>query len=201
MTQVISFEDYQPSDRFDSVPWTAAEIYEGDTISGPWTLIDTIALSPVDADPSQPAIRNLTTSNATEADDLWYQIVFVDGSGNVGQPTFPVQNTAGRQIYATIEELARILKADAVKRRTALRRALETASFEIDSELGRDTPFGAPPALATEVCLERAVEHWQQAESPWGIVLGGESATYIAKDSWDRHAHKLVPLKETWGLA
>jgi hypothetical protein len=57
-------------------------------------------------------------------------------------------------------------------------------------------------ALVTEVNLERAVEHWQQQESPFGVIGLGESVpTVTAKDTWDRHANKLAPLKRTWGLA
>ena len=37
-------------------------------------------------------------------------------------------------------------------------------------------------------------------QAPCGIVgLGDDGATYTAKDSWDRHALKLMPLKGSWG--
>jgi hypothetical protein len=56
-------------------------------------------------------------------------------------------------------------------------------------------------ALVTEVNLERAVEHWQQQESPFGVIGLGEAVpTVTAKDTWDRHANKLMPLKRTWGI-
>jgi hypothetical protein len=53
------------------------------------------------------------------------------------------------------------------------------------------------------VNLERAVEHWRQQESPFGLIgLGAElPAERTARDSWERHAHKLAPLKGQWGLA
>ena len=85
---------------------------------------------------------------------------------------------------------------------------LEAAATEIDSEIGTADiagtalPYGAPPAIVSEVNLERAVEHWQQMQSPFGIIgLGDEGAAYTARDSWDRHAHKLSPLKAGWGIA
>ncbi len=80
---------------------------------------------------------------------------------------------------------------------------LTAASAEIDAELGRDTPYTVVPALIEEVTLERAVEHWQQMKTPFGILgLGAESgATYTAADSWGRHAHKLAPYKASWGFA
>jgi len=88
-------------------------------------------------------------------------------------------------------------------------RVLKTAADEIDSEIGTAdifgdaTPYSNPPALARQVNLERAVEHWQQEQSPFGILGLGEvaGATYTAHDSWDRHAHKLAMLKSSWGIA
>jgi hypothetical protein len=184
-------------------------IEEGATNEGPWTLIDTIALSPLDADPANPAYRNFTTSNADDAFDLWYQLTFFDAAGAFAQPTYPVQNVVDeRPVYASVPELASILKVRAADRHAALRRVLESSSAEIDSEIGTaditgaTLPYGSPPALVSEVCLERAVEHWQQEQSPFGIIgLGDLGATYTARDSWDRHSHKLAPLKASWGLA
>jgi hypothetical protein len=83
-------------------------------------------------------------------------------------------------------------------------RVLTAAAFEIDSELDRTGSFGSPyPDLVVEVNLERAVEHWRQQESPFGLIgLGAElPAERTARDSWERHAHKLAPLKQQWGLA
>jgi len=105
--------------------------------------------------------------------------------------------------YADVIELARVLHLGAPSdaQGTALARCLDTAALEIDSECG--TSFGtAPPALVVEVNIERAVEHWQQSQSAFGIVgLGGDSVPVTtARDSWERHAHKLAPLKQTWGV-
>ena len=80
----------------------------------------------------------------------------------------------------------------------------EYSAFEIDSELGRYGAFGTPyPTLVVQVNLERAVEHWQQQEAAFGIIgLGADSLdVHTARDTWDRHAHKLAPLKDSWGLA
>lgn len=209
MSQVVSFEDYLPAPRYDSLPWTEVQIEEGTTVSGPWTLIDTQSITPVDADPSLPAYRSFTTENASDDADLWYRLTFYDANGDFGLPTFPVQNTADdRPIYGSVTELAQILKVRASDRAAALRRVLESASIEIDSEIGTaditgtEVPYGAPPALVVEVCLERAVEHWKQEQQPWGIVgLGDLAAAYTPRDTWDRHAHKLSPLKASWGIA
>ena len=111
MAQVITFEGFQPIARYDEIPWTQAKIEEGATEDGPWTALETIILDPVDADPSEPAYRNLTTELADDAFDLWYRITFIDGTGDQSIPTTPIQNTdTGLSPYATVTELARILK-------------------------------------------------------------------------------------------
>ena len=95
-----------------------------------------------------------------------------------------------------------------------MERVLDVAAGEIDSEIGftldddgeQESPLaGWQIALATEVNLERAVEHWQQQEAAFGLMgLGSEfggGVERIARDSWDRHAHKLAPLKQSFGIA
>ena len=209
MAQVVSFEDYLPSPRYDGNPWTSVTFEEGSASVGPWVTLGTAALSPLDADPEFPQYRSFTVSNASDDPDLWYRLTFRDASGAFTLPTFPVQNTEeDRPIYAGVTELATLLKVRASDRGAALRRVLESASIEIDSEIGTvdingtELPYGAPPALVSEVCLERAVEHWQQGYSPFGIVgLGDLGAQYTARDTWDRHAHKLSVLKASWGIA
>ena len=110
--------------------------------------------------------------------------------------------------YAGTAELAQKLHLRSVsaEQGTALQRVLDSAAYEINSECnGSGTvDFGTPyPALAIEVNIERAVEHWQQQESAFGILgLGADSVPIAtARDSWDRHAHKLAPLKGTLGTA
>src|SRR4029077_15086797 len=110
MAQVITFEDYRPIARYDSEAWTEAQIEEAVAVAGPWTVIDTIVLSPLDADPSDPALRNLTTDQADDAPDLWYRITFLDTGGNTSLPTTPVQNSDDTTSYANVDELMRILK-------------------------------------------------------------------------------------------
>ena len=208
MTVVVSLEDFRPSPRYDSEPWTGAQIYESTSSTGPWTLLETIALSPVDSDPENPAYRNFTTDLGT-ADELWYQVVFVDADLSTGLPTFPIQNVEDdRPVYASVAELAQLLRVSASDRHNSLMRVLKAAADEIDHEIGTAdisgavTPYSNPPALAREVNIERAVEHWKQMQAPFGIVgLGDDQAQYTARDSWDRHAHKLQPLKGSWGMA
>lgn len=208
---VISFENFQPTPRYDAVPWTEAILQEAataDAVDADWTTIETFTLSPVDVDPENPAVRDFTTENASDTAGLWYRFIFSDADGDQLLPTVPVQNVTPVVAYASVAELARILKIRLVsdEQRDAMERVLLTASGEIDAEIDLDTDEGLAGwqvALAQEVCLERAVEHWRQQESPFGLIgLGAElPAERTARDSWERHAHKLAPLKSQWGLA
>lgn len=117
--------------------------------------------------------------------------------------------------YAGTADLIRVLRLQSVTaaQGTALERVLETAATEIDFECfggsavgGTATAagsFATPyPPLVVEVNLERAVEHWRQAEAPFGLIGIGDSIPILsARDSWDRHAHKLSPVKNAWGVA
>lgn len=205
---VITFENYRPVPRYDSLPWTQARIEEATTATGTFTAIETQALSPVDADPENPATRDFTTEEATDTPGLWYRIVFVDANSDESLPTAPVQNGPAGSSYATVDELARILKIrqPTADQEVAMQRVLLAAAGEIDAEVGSDDELtGWQLALATEVNLERAVEHWRQQEAPFGLLgLGtefGGGAERTARDSWERHAHKLAPLKASWGFA
>lgn len=214
MAQVITFESFRPVARYDGIAWTQARVEEGTTADGPWTVLETIALSPVDSDPRNPDSRNFTTELADDAMDLWYRIVFLDASGDSLQPTEPIQNVASDveatgDTYATVDELARILKvrAPSADQVTALGRVLLMATGEIDSEIdlaaGADALAGWQIALVTEVCLERGAELWKEQEVQFGLVgIGTEfGPTRIARDTWDKYALKLAPLKNQWGLA
>jgi len=120
MTVVVSLEDYRPSPRYDAVPWTQARIEEGTASLGPWVTLETQNLSPVDADPANPAYRDFTTALGT-AVELWYRIVFLDAGANTGLPTFPVQNVADdRPVYAAVSELAQLLRVNASQRHNSL---------------------------------------------------------------------------------
>src|SRR6266404_3405049 len=106
MSQVVSFVGYVPAARYDATPWTNVKVEESVSNVGPWTLIDTIALIPVDADPAHPIVRNVTTVHGSDGTGFWYRLTFVDGTGGVGQPTRPVQNPSVEKQFATAAELA-----------------------------------------------------------------------------------------------
>ena len=110
--------------------------------------------------------------------------------------------------YATTAELQTLLRIDSptATQDEAMQRVLDAAAEEIDWELGYTAEEPAPtppPQLVVEVNLERAVEHWRQSYSPFGVIaIGPESEPIVAaRDSWYRHARKLAPLKMSYGVA
>jgi hypothetical protein len=108
--------------------------------------------------------------------------------------------------YAAADELARILQLSgpSAAQTVALERVLDAAAAEIDAYLALSTPLVEPyPALVVSVNLDRAADIWKSEQSPYGIVnLGGETApAYPSRSSWRRHASRLLPLKEAWGVA
>lgn len=108
--------------------------------------------------------------------------------------------------YATVEELASLLKVNATTFVVQLTRCLVVATGEIDADVGRppENPLaGWELSLAAQVCLERGLEHWHQMRSAFGIVTLAEGTGQIwtPRDSWDRHAKKLMPLRASWAIA
>lgn len=92
MGTVVSLIGYLPPPRYDLMPWTGVRIQEATAPAGPWTQIDDQALPSPDPDPSEPAARNLTTSNAT-LDTGWYRVIFYDAGGGVSDPSDPERNS------------------------------------------------------------------------------------------------------------
>jgi hypothetical protein len=207
MATVVTFLDYTPPERADSIPWTQVEIYESATVDGSYALIDTLTLVP-DPDPMVPAARDFTTILGT-GEDLWYKVRFLDASAGTSEYSDPVQNVSEdfeATPYATVEELARWLniRNPTADQEAIMERVLSAAAFEIDHELDRYGSLGAPyPDLVVQVNLERAEEHWRQLESPFGLIALGVDvpAERTGQNSWERHALKLAPLKQQWGLA
>lgn len=207
MSVVVTFENYVPPARFDAIPWTEARIEESATEDGTYTQIDAGALSPVDADPADPASRSFTTVLGT-ADDYWYRIIFADAGGDTATATAPIQNEASSvpqdvDPFVEAAELATILQVNATSNSDALDRVLQAAAGEIVLETGRNDFSGWELSLVQQVNLARAEELWKQMKAPWGVIgLDSEfGATRIARDTFERHALTLAPLKGEWGLA
>ena len=142
-----------------------------------------------------PVIRSLgsTPKLSLTTDALFLLTLFTPGAGGT------------EEAYATVDELARILQltTPTAEQLVALERVLDAAATEINSYLGWDLPVAPPfPALVVQVNLERAVEHWKQEQSPFGIIaMGGDTPpSYTSRNSWRRHANTLLPLKQEFGV-
>jgi hypothetical protein len=211
MTQIVSFVSYTPPQRFDALPWTHVQIEEAASDTGTFAIIDTLALSPLDVDPTDPQARSFTTANGTAADQ-WYRISFVDAGLHLSEPTQPVQNTAGAAppvtAYIDATELFRILKvrAPTSDQTAAANRVILTASGEIDAEIDRNSTTALETwklDLARTVCLDRAADLWRHTESAPGIlgVVDEAVPSSFGRYSWERYAQRLAPIKERWGVA
>jgi hypothetical protein len=100
MGTVISFAKYKPGPRYfpDKSPWTQVRIEEAtDPAAGPWTLIDTQTLSPLDTDPADPMWREVSTAMAVTT-GRWYRLRWVDAAANLSAPTDPVKASGGEAI-------------------------------------------------------------------------------------------------------
>src|SRR4029077_14634385 len=99
----------------------------------------------------------------------------------------------------TVTELARILAltTPTAAQTAALQRCLDAAAWEIDAYLDRTTPLTAAELpVVTEVNYERAAEHWKSEQSPFGIIVSGDTApSYSSLNRWKRHANTLLFLK------
>lgn len=208
MGEVVSFVGYTPPARYDAVPWTDVQIEEAPASTGDWTLIETLSFIPVDVDPAHPETRSFTTNQGT-APELWYRVIYVDGSANLSAPTSPVQNVTIVPTYATVDELFRVLKlrnpTDA--QIAAAEEKIATATLEINAEIdfAADTPppSGQALALVHSVCIDRAADLWRHTESIPGIagVLDDALAQPPLRYSWERYAQRLATIKDQWGIA
>lgn len=110
MSNIITFDNYRPGARTDGEPWTQARVEEAAAQAGPWTVIDTVALDPLDPDPRYPRARSFTADGATLLIG-WYRVVFVDADGDE-EPTDPVLFPSWLQrVRPTVAEIGALLRA------------------------------------------------------------------------------------------
>lgn len=111
--------------------------------------------------------------------------------------------------YIETDELARVLeiRSPTPEQLVALQRVLDAATREIDDEIDladdSDPLSGDGLALAEQVCVQRACELWGLQQVPLGLAgIGSEFGTaYLARNSWEKYAFTLAPLKEQFGIA
>lgn len=106
--------------------------------------------------------------------------------------------------------MARKLKVNETTYMDDLTRVLDSATLEIDHEIGVliNGPLVSPSeeelSLLESVCLARAQDWWLIEGLPVGVIgLGGETPLLTPRDSWARHALALAPVKpgDAWGVA
>jgi hypothetical protein len=103
---------------------------------------------------------------------------------------YPILNIRGTPSAAQVAKADRVLTAAAGE----IVRELDLSD---DQELD-----GYGVALCAQVNLMRAAELWKEEEVQFGILLGVDAgATYVARDTWEKHAIKLATLKGQWGFA
>lgn len=113
--------------------------------------------------------------------------------------------------YVDVSELQRVLQkpVPTAAEATAMQRVVDEAGREIDWELSYTVDNPAPSvdtpeyAILTEVNLARAHELWQMEFRPSGLLTAGADTVPLlsARDSWQRHGLRLLPLKVSFGLA
>jgi len=214
MAEVITFENFRPPARFDAKPWTGVNIEESADGSTGWTQIDHVTLAP-DADPENPELRSFTTEKGT-ALGYWYRVIFTDATGDLAQPTTPIQNLAGSGVaphaYATVADLQRVLQkpSPTAAEAEAMQRVLYEAALKIDLYLGYTTDNPAPVDgsfdfyTLREVNLGMSQELWSMEGRVAGIIpVGPDSVPVIsAQNIWNRWRLRLLPLKMNgWGVA
>jgi len=103
---------------------------------------------------------------------------------------YPILNIRGTPSAAQVAKADRVLTAAAGE---IVRELDLTEDQELD---------GYGVALCAQVNLMRAAELWKEEEVQFGILLGVDAgATYVARDTWEKHAIKLATLKGQWGFA
>jgi hypothetical protein len=126
MGVVVTFTDYRPVARFDGHPWTTVKVSEAPRPTGPWTVIDTQALDPLDPNPQVPQKRSFTTEEAT-LEDGWFKVTFRDEDGDESD-TAPIWSSASESTdRPSVDEVALLLRTRTIGGPTA------------DPELGGDT--------------------------------------------------------------
>jgi hypothetical protein len=108
---VVTFTSYVPPARTGDV-WNRARIEEAGSSSGPFTPIDTITLSPLDADPRYPRSRTFSTEHAAGT-GLWYRVVWLDVTNDESSPTEALQNlsTLESLVRPTVQDVADLILA------------------------------------------------------------------------------------------
>lgn len=183
-----SFEGFKPPRRFDSVPFVTVEIREAASESGTYSTIETVALSPVDTDPANPAARNFTTDEAVEAVG-WYVIRWVDGGGAFSDSVPVRYGMVGADAFATVEDVATRLGRDLTSTEEGqVELLLGMATASIANAVGKNDEWAETldpvPEILRGFCIELTC---RAMANPQGLFSKSETiGSYSYTNSFNR---------------
>jgi hypothetical protein len=104
---VASFTAVEPPPRFapaagDPGAWSRLRASEAPARTGPWTLLGTVDINPVDTDPAAPAPLRVTVAGVALVAG-WYLLELLDADGN-SQPFAPLYN--GQSWRPSVQDVA-----------------------------------------------------------------------------------------------
>jgi hypothetical protein len=180
LSYVVSLEDFKPPPRFDAVPWNRARIEEAPPVRPfVWTAVETLALNPLDADPTQPQSRNLTTTQAALPSG-YYRVVFLDAADHEAPPTDPVANAVSP--VPTIDELKRYVDieggADDELLQTELDGEIQRCAAYTGRQLTKLPASDTEPAVTLSIAQRgRRFVRVPDAREITAVVVDGVAAT------------------------
>jgi hypothetical protein len=162
MAYVVTLEGFTPPPRTDEA-WTQARIEEAAPGSDDYATLETVALTPLDADPENPQSRDFTTELAQYPNGS-YRVVFVDASGDESRPSEPVYFTdpSAEQVLANVEDLMAFrLKARGFGAGAG---GVETGRFSEETTPTRERALRISARKAAEVASEATLAAADRAE-------------------------------------
>lgn len=197
---VVSFGDYIPAPRYDNFPWAQADIEEGPSNNGPWTLIDSVPLVPLDADPSDPMARAFTTENAS-IEFGWYRISFVDQTGDRVY-TDPIYNAEPSEWQPSIRQVATHILSRTVNQYGARQGTFTTETTPTAAEAEQIIML-AMPEVADIIGDEIPEYLWDDAQAVASILAAMqiEIAFFPEQINSERSPYQLLKVKYESAIA
>lgn len=161
MSFTHSFIGYKPPVRYDGDPWTQVRIEESATEDGTYAEVETLALSPIDTDPTAPASRSVTTDEAS-LEQGWFRLIFLDAEDQAAPASTPVYSpaTSDTVAFATAAQVAtRLGRSLTTLEEAQINGVLEGIAGLMRAEAGKTddwTPDPIPSALR-EMSIQKAI--------------------------------------------
>lgn len=169
LQQIITITDFRPPPRVDTVPWSMARIEEAASPDGTWTVLIDQALSPIDPDPTQPAVRAFTFAATLEHG--WYQVTFLDGEGGQAVAA-PVHNAerSGELYRPTVSQIGALLRQRTIAKSSGGREiGTFTADTRPSAEQVEDIIDDAVAQVQMDIGQTLPEKVWDMAQSVIGL--------------------------------